>query len=334
MMASFQFYWPYAAVLFLGFLPLWYFSPRDQALLHTHLAQVLGSLSLGKRGGAHSSVRPWFLCLSFALLALGLMRPQWVGEPIETSRSGRSIMITLDTSESMEAQDMNINGKPLDRLSMAKLVLGDFIARRAGDRLGLVIFGAEAFLHAPLSFDRAMITRFLNEAQIGFAGPKTAIGNALGLSVKKLLNQEKGDRVVILLTDGQNNAGQLSPMQAAEIAKNYGVKIYIVGLGASRMVVDGFFGPSAVNPSQDLDEAEPELKKIAAMTGGAYYRARDSEGLMRIYQEIDALEPVKVDTLVTVPRKELFYWPIGMLVTLLFMTRIFYSGFFRRSYGA
>lgn len=125
---------------------------------------------------------------------------------------------------------------------------------------------------------------------------------------------------MVLLTDGQNNSGQLTPLQAAEMAQKYRVKIYIVGLGASRIMVDGFFGPSAVNPSRDLDEAEPELKKIASMTGGEYFRAKDSEALLKIYQEIDKLEPVKVDNLVAIPKKELFYWPVAASLLVLVLS--------------
>lgn len=313
-MATLDFYWPYAGFLILAVFPLWLARKRvGTAFLRSHLTEIIEKIRPTLSKGGRQKIPIWFF-LCWALLTLGLMRPQWVGEPIEVARTGRSLMLTLDTSESMEAEDLNIEGKPLDRLRVAKAVLLDFIDKRKGDRLGLVIFGTEAFLHAPLSFDRAMIKRFLMESQIGFAGPKTAIGNAIGLSVKKLVDQTEGDRVVVLLTDGQNNSGQLTPMQAAEMAQKYRIKIYIVGLGASRVMVDGFFGPSAINPSRDLDEAEPELKKIASMTGGAYFRARDSEALLRIYQEIDTLEPAKVDNLVTIPRKELFYWPLGAMI--------------------
>jgi Ca-activated chloride channel family protein len=317
-MSNLEFYWPYAGLLGLLIIPLWLRKKRvGSAYLRTYLAEIVEKIRPSNLAKVKGIEIPWWNLLCWLLLVLGLMRPQLVGAPIEIARSGRSLMLTLDTSESMEAKDMNINGQPLDRLSVAKAVLLDFIDQRKGDRLGLVIFGAEAFLHAPLSFDRAMIKGFLLDAQIGFAGPKTAIGNAIGLSVKKLMDQKDGDRVMILLTDGQNNSGQLTPMQAAEMAQKYQVKIYIVGLGASRIMVDGFFGPSAVNPSRDLDEAEPELKKIAAMTGGAYYRAKDSEALLSIYQEIDKLEPVKVDNLVAIPKKELFYWPVATMLAVL-----------------
>ncbi|MCA9507390.1 MAG: VWA domain-containing protein [Myxococcales bacterium] len=318
-MASIDFQWPYAGLLIILMIPLWLMGGKSSsvAFLHSNLVSVVERISGHAVFKAHKRKIPFWFFICWSLLTLGLMRPQWVGKPIEIARSARSIMLTLDTSESMQVKDLEIKGKPLDRLSVAKTVLFDFIDKRKGDRLGLVVFGAESFLHAPLSFDREMIKRFLSESQIGFAGSKTAIGNAIGLSVKKLLDQKEGDRVMILLTDGQNNAGQLSPIQAAQMAQKYHVKIYIIGLGASQVMVDSFFGPRAVNPSRDLEQAEPELKKIAEMTGGMYFRAKDSETLMRIYEKIDASEPVKVDNLFSIPKKELFYWPIALMLFVM-----------------
>jgi len=273
----------------------------------------------------------WFWLLTFSLLVLALMRPQYVGEPISITRDGRNIMLVVDISQSMEAEDMILFDKSVDRLTASKNVIKDFIDRRASDRIGLVVFGSESFLHAPLSHDHPVIKQFLDEAQIGFAGPKTAIGDAIGLAVKKLIETE-GEKTMILLTDGQNNMGSLEPLKAAEIAKKYQVKIYVVGLGSSRMVVNGFFGPTAINPSISLDEAESELKEIASMTQGKYFRAREFNTLSTIYSDIDRLEPVKSDPLLLIPRKELFYWPLifFLVVTLikaLFLWRksIFYS---------
>lgn len=317
-MSHVEFYWPYAGLLLLVILPWYFFGRKQQSTpyLQSYLTEVVEQIQPSSMVSTSNKKMLRLNFLAWTLLVCALMRPALVGDPIDVERSGRSLMLTLDISESMEARDLHINGEPLDRLSVAKSVLLDFIDHRRGDRLGLVVFGAEAFLHAPLSFDRAMIKRFLLDTQIGFAGPKTAIGNAIGLSVKKLLEEKEGDRVMILLTDGQNNSGQLEPLKAAEMAKKYRIKIYIVGLGASRIMVDGFFGPSAINPSQDLDAAEPELKQIASMTGGRYFRAKDSNALLKIYDDIDAMEPVKIDNLVAIPRKELFYWPLVLLLIL------------------
>lgn len=318
-MANINFYWPYAGFLLLLIVPWWWLNKgklEGQEYLESHLFNLVKkTVSEGRKGFKNSSF--FWLAFFWLLLVLALMRPQLLGKPLESFRSGRSIMLTIDTSESMEAMDLEINGRQLNRLEVAKSVLLDFIAQREKDRLGLVVFGAVAFLHAPLSFDLPMIQHFLLEAQIGFAGAKTAIGDAIALSVKHLLTEKAGDKVMVLLTDGQNNSGNIEPMQAALLAEQHGIKIYIVGLGAKAMIVDGFFGPSKVNPSQDLDEAEPELKKMAELSGGQYFRAKDSQSLKSIYDEINKMEPIKVENAVVIPKKELFYWPLLFLIIVM-----------------
>lgn len=321
-MPNISFFWPYAALLFI--VPLFFClaalkGGSSQLFLKSYLTDVVQKIA---PAGAVKSKRffiRWWPSLLWVLMTLALMRPQYVGKPLETPRSGRSIMMVLDISESMEAQDFSLEGHTVDRITLAKSVMQDFIDKRSGDGLGLVVFGSEPFLHAPISFDHKTIKRFLADSQVGFAGPKTAIGDALGLSVKKLMEQPQGEHMIVLLTDGQNNAGKLDPEMAAEIAQKQGVKLYIIGLGASSMMVDTFFGPTKVNPSRDLEEAEPKLKDMAKKTQGLYFRARDSAGLSEVYQEIDALEPVVLESLVIIPRKELFYWPLSLVVILLFM---------------
>lgn len=321
-MSNIAFFWPLAAFLFLFLLPLWWkeraLGDKDQ--LFSPTASIIASIDQKNKKWSRF-FNPWPL-LFWSLMVLALMRPQYVGDPVEIRRDGRSIMMVLDISESMETADMVVEQRTLDRLSVAKAVMSDFIDQRNGDRIGLIVFGSEPFLHAPLSFDHPTIKQFLLEAQSGFAGPKTAIGDAIGLAVKKLLD-EPGERVMVLLTDGQNNEGSLLPVQAAEIAKKHNIKIYIAGLGASRILVNGFFGATEVNPSQSLDEAEPELNKIAALTGGKYFRAKDAKELLGIYQEIDKLEPMKSDPMVFTPKKELFYWPLGFLVLLIILRMAF-----------
>lgn len=321
-MSNIAFIWPYAALLLLLLIPMWLFDKKrgtDDNFLQSPMVPLLKQLSKGRIKMSWAHKINWFLVVFWTCLVIALMRPQYVGEPLEITRDGRSLMLVLDISESMEAEDMQLLNRTMDRLTIAKHMMGEFIDKRRGDRIGLVVFGSEAFLHAPLSFDHPTIKQFLYDTQIGFAGPKTAIGDAIGLSVKKLLDQAEGEKLLVLLTDGQNNMGSLEPMQAANIAKKYGVKIYIIGLGASRMVVDGFFGPTAINPSLSLDEAEPEMKQLASMTGGKYFRAKDSDALKSIYADIDALEPVKSEPLVLIPRKELFYWPLLGAMVLIVM---------------
>lgn len=331
-MSNLVFAWPYAALLLVMLYVFVRYDAkrrRQEEVLYCPMATSMKKLV--KKKPKHFLGRvPFLPCLVWLLLVLALMRPQFVGEPIELSRNGRNVMLVLDLSESMEMTDMEQQGRIVDRLSVAKDVMSSFVDKRTQDRLGLVVFGSEAFLHAPLSFDHPMIKQFLDDTQIGFAGPKTAIGDALGLAIKKLIEQSQGERVIVLLTDGQNNMGSLMPMDAAGIAKQHNVKLYIVGLGSSRMVVDGFFGPQAINPSRSLDDAEPELREMASMTGGRYFRAKDPTALMSIYEDIDRLEPQKSDPKVFYPKKEVFFWPLSLAVMALVASLLWQ---FRKSYA-
>jgi len=241
-------------------------------------------------------------------------RPQWLGEPIEQAVSGRDLMLAVDLSGSMEVKDFVINNKTVDRLTAIKWVAGDFINRRAGDRLGLILFGTQAYLQTPLTFDRKTVATLLDEAVIGLAGDNTAIGDAIGLGVKRLKNQEVNSRVLILLTDGANTAGEVTPLKAAELAAEHQLKIYTIGIGADEMLVRSFFGSHKVNPSQDLDEAT--LTAIAEKTGGVYFRARNTDELEKIYRLLDQLEPVEKDKQYFRPRTELYYWPLSVALML------------------
>lgn len=332
-MSNISFYWPYAAILFIVPVIFWFFGSKKiagQLYLKSHLLSVVEKIAQGNALLIKRSRFPYWTSLLWVIMTIALMRPQWVGKPIETPRSGRSIMMVLDISESMEAQDFSDQGRTLDRITLAKSVMTDFIDKRTGDGIGLVVFGSEAFLHAPISFDHITIKRFLQDSQVGFAGPKTAIGDALGLSVKKLIEQPSAEHLIVLLTDGQNNAGRLDPAQAAKLAEQEGIKLYIVGLGASSMVVDSFFGPTKVNPSRDLEESEPLLRDMAQKTGGIYFRAKDSSALAQVYDEIDSLEPVVLDFEVIIPKKELFYWPLAIAVLLLFI-KLFWQQLHKRA---
>ncbi|MGZ8161250.1 MAG: vWA domain-containing protein [Methylobacter sp.] len=253
------------------------------------------------------------VCAWFLLIVAGT-RPQWLGEPIEQAVSGRDLMLAVDLSGSMEEQDFNINNQRVDRLTAIKWVAGDFIKRRVGDRLGLILFGTQAYLQTPLTFDRKTVATFLNESAIGLAGDNTAIGDAIGLAVKRLKKQQANSRVLILLTDGANTAGEVSPLKAAELAAENQLKIYTIGIGADEMLVSSFFGTHKVNPSRDLDEKT--LTAIAEKTHGRYFRARDADELNNIYQLLDQLEPVEKDKQYFRPRRELYYWPLSVALCL------------------
>jgi Ca-activated chloride channel family protein len=270
----------------------------------------------------------WPIYLAIAawlFLVLASIRPQWLGEPIEQAVSGRDLMLAVDLSGSMDQQDFVIQNQRVNRMQAAKFVAGQFIERRVGDRLGLILFGTSAHLQAPLTFDRKTVNTLLQESFIGITDdePATAIGDAIGLAVKRLRKHPADSRVLILLTDGANTAGEVTPLKAAELAADNQLKIYTIGMGADVMVVRDFFGSRRVNPSRDLDEKT--LTTIAQMTGGRYFRARDTEELEQIYQVLDQLEPIEKDKQYFRPRTELYHWPLALallLASVICLTRV------------
>lgn len=252
----------------------------------------------------------WLASLAWILLVAASMRPQWLGDLIEIPVSGRDLMLAVDLSGSMQEEDFLLKGQKVNRLVATKQVAGDFIDRRIGDRLGLILFGEQAYLQTPLTLDRETVRTLLYESAIGLAGQSTAIGDAIGLAVKRLRRHEDSNRVLILLTDGANTAGAVEPLEAAELAAREDLKIYTIGVGADEMVVRSFFGNRKVNPSADLDEST--LTAIAKKTGGLYFRARDTEELEKIYKVLDKLEPIERDVKRFRPRKALYYWPLAL----------------------
>ncbi|MDP1880344.1 MAG: VWA domain-containing protein [Parachlamydiaceae bacterium] len=265
--------------------------------------------------------------LIWVLLLIAVARPQWIGDPIEIPQSGRDLMLAVDLSGSMEMPDFEINGKQTDRLSALKMIASDFIDRRKGDRLGLILFGSNAYLQAPLTFDISTIKKFLNEASIGLAGNETAIGDAIGLAIKQLKNDSKKDRVLILLTDGNNNTGNLTPKKAAEIASHEGLKIYTIAIGANQMRIQTPFGQQVMNPSAGLDETT--LKMISDVTGGRYFRAYNTKELIQVYQHIDLLEKIERQSKLYRPTVEMYMWPLG--IALILLSLLFGVDCFRRA---
>lgn len=268
--------------------------------------------------------------LIWALLVTAVARPQWVGEPTDLPRSGREMLLALDVSGSMNIGDMSINGEQVTRFQAMQAIVGDFITRRAGDRVGLILFGSNAYLLTPLTFDVKTVRTQLDEATVGLAGRETAIGDALGLAVKRLRERPAAQRVVVLLTDGVNTAGEIEPRKAAELAQQEKVKVYTIGLGSERMRVDDFFGSRTVNPSADLDAAL--LTEIAEKTGGHFFRARDTTELAGIYREIDRFEPAADQNERFRPVSELFHIPLGLALALALLPLLDprrYAGLFR-----
>jgi len=290
-------------------------SPSEAGLfapfLHSNIATTVDS-------NVARQPRAWWQILFaviWMLLVLAALRPQWLGEPLPVPESGRNIMLAIDVSGSMEAADLDLAGNAqLTRLDVVKQVAGDFIERRTGDRVGLILFGTQAYVQSPLSFDNATVRRFLSEAAIGIAGRETAIGDAVGLALKRLRKAPGERAVLILLTDGVTTAGVVAPRQSARLAAQAGLKIYTIGVGADAVQIRGFFGPRVVNPSADLDEAT--LRAMAEETGGQYFRARERDELDAIYRELDALEPAAGDARQLRPVIALYPWPLGVAFAL------------------
>ena len=259
---------------------------------------------------APRSSLPWLALFAWVALVAAAANPRWLGEPVGVANTGRDLMLAIDLSESMEVEDFLLEGEAVDRLVATKAVARNFIRRREGDRIGLLLFGEQAYLNAPLTFDRETVLQLLDETAIGLAGPSTAIGDALGLAVKRLRDQDTPQKVVILMTDGANTSGQVKPLRAAALAAGAGLKVYTIGIGADEMMVRQLFGDIRVNPSTDLDEET--LRGIAKATGGRYFRARDVAALERIYAELDRLEPVARGEQQLRPATLLFPWPLAL----------------------
>ncbi len=245
---------------------------------------------------------------AWMLLALAAARPQWSGDPVPVPVPGRDLMLAVDLSGSMQTTDFVLDRRIVDRLTAAKAVAGRFIRRREGDRLGLILFGRNAYLQVPLTFDRVTVENLLNESAIGLAGRNTAIGDAIGLAVKRLENSPASSRILILMTDGANTAGSIEPARAAALAAQAGLRIHTIGIGGSRRSSRGR------TPGGELDEET--LRAVAERTGGRYFRAQDTRELERIYALLDRIEPVTKDDQTFRPTTSLYPWPLGAALAL------------------
>ncbi len=258
--------------------------------------------------------------LLWLLLLMAAARPQWLGQPLPIAASGRDLLVAVDVSGSMDYPDMRWEDEDVSRLTLVKRLLGDFLENRKGDRVGLILFGSQAYLQAPLTFDRHTVRIWLDEARIGIAGKNTAIGDAIGLGLKRLRMRPAQSRVLILVTDGANNGGEIHPLTAAKLAAEEHVKIYTIGIGADP-AEDGALGMLGINASMDLDEAS--LTDIARLTGGQYFRARDGNELKTIGATLDRLEPVTQQPTQARPTHALYSWPLAaaLLISVLMVLR-------------
>lgn len=257
-----------------------------------------------------SSFLKFLLWGIWSLLVLAAAGPRWVGDPLPLAREGRNIMLALDLSGSMEMNDMVVNGQAFTRLAVVKHAAKQFVQHRENDRIGLILFGSRAYLQTPLTFDHQNVIDRIGDASVGLAGKTTSIGDAIGLAIKRLQRVPEQGRVLILLTDGANNSGMLSPKKAARFAKTEHIKIYTIGLGSEGNAPGFntlFFG---MNPSAELDEET--LQAIAKMTGGLYFRATDLASLQSVYQRIDQLEAIKQDKATIRPQQEYYPWLLAV----------------------
>lgn len=310
--------------LFLAWAAAWWLLPRLAARREAtvqyssiaRLARLTPALAVRLRPAVKA-----LRLATVALLILAMARPQTERKQTQVTTHGVDILLVLDTSGSMRALDLDA-GKPLaarrNRLEVAKDVVESFIAKRENDQLGLVVFGAEAFTQCPLTLDHAVVASLLEGVDIGIAGDSTAIGSALATAVKRLKASPAKSKVVILLTDGRNNAGNIAPMTAARIAQTYGIKLYTIAAGArgrAPFLVDTLLGKQVIY--QDVEIDEEMLTAMAKSTGGAYFRAEDSTALAAIYDQIDRLEKTEIVTRSHVEHVDRYAWFVVPALALL-----------------
>ena len=306
--------WPWALLaLPLPWLMRWW-PRRNVAAPALRVPYAPGALAeLGQAtGGSAWRIGRLLLWLAWASLCVAMARPQQLGEPVTPPQQGRQMMLAVDVSGSMSEPDMMLGNQVVQRLSAAKAVLADFLDRRAGDRVGLLIFGERAYTLTPITADLTTVRNQLTDSEVGLAGRDTAIGDAIALAVKRLREQPEGQRVLILLTDGVSNAGVLQPLRAAELAKAEGVRVYPVAFGG-----DGglqLFGVQIASGDDPVDEAT--LRRIAELTGGRAFRARNTDELAGIYAELDRLEPITAAGAAVRPYIERYAWPLALSMLL------------------
>jgi Ca-activated chloride channel family protein len=288
--------------------------PGGSALFLPFVAGLGSSVTSVDRS---SNLRRILFSLIWLLLVIAAVRPQWLGDPVALPTTGRRLLLAVDVSGSMAQKDM---AEGASRLQVVQQVAGHFIDGRKGDRVGLILFGTQPYLQAPLTSDLATVHRFLDDAVIGIAGTETAIGDAIGLALKRLGQESNStstkendagrQTVLILLTDGVSNAGAMPPLQAAKLAAETGLRVYTIGVGAAER--ETFFGLSMQNTELDEDT----LRAIAKATGGEYFRATDEQALQEVYRRIDRLEPTAGQQQWLRPADEWFTWPLALALLL------------------
>ncbi len=307
------------ALLLLVLPPIfWFLLPRAKtklaAALKVPFFTAIASFNEQERYSLAAQATLLIPALIWIALVFALAGPRWIGPPRPIEREGYNIMMALDLSGSMEIPDMALRGHPASRLAVVKNAAEQFVKNRAGDKIGLILFGSRAYLQTPLTYDRHTIFLRLEDATVGLAGKTTSIGDALGLAVKHLKNAPPKGQIIILLTDGANNSGVLDPLKAAQLAKDENIKIYTIGLGSAadpNIITNDFL---MQNAAADLDEET--LEKIAQLTNGRYFRATDAETLNNIYKTINQLETVSQEQATIRPQIEYYPWFVALAILL------------------
>ena len=317
-MFEFSYWWVFL-LLPLPLLVRYFLAPKKQSFtqLWIPLAQGLQQQKTTTKNPFLSTTIPWLL---WVLLLATIAKPIWFGEPIRIQQQSRDMILSLDLSGSMQEEDMPLNNQRVDRLTLVKSIVKDFVKERQGDRLGLILFADHAYLQTPLTFDVDTVSTMVDETEIGLVGNRTAIGESIAMAIKRFVENKNEQRVLILLTDGANTSGTIKPIEAAKQAAKNNIKIYTIGIGADSMIKRGFFGDQRVNPSADLDE--DALTEIATLTNGQYFRARNQDDLQKIYDTINKLQPVDSAFLEFRPEKNLFYWPLSIAIIILLIVVI------------
>ena len=328
-MKIFRFEDPWFLILFL-IIPYLVWKRKEQATISYSSLEILQNIRAIQVG--FLSTIPLVLRLfAISLFIMALARPQEGQKRTEILSMGVDIMLALDTSGSMKALDFIQNDKRDTRLTMVKDVVSKFIENRTNDRMGMVVFGSEAYTQCPLTLDQNILQSFLRKLDIGMAGDSTAIGSAIGIAVKRLKDLKSDSKLIILLTDGRNNAGNLAPLQAAQTAKAFGIKIHTIGVGTREkapFLVNSIFGQRYVYQEVDIDEVT--LKEISKITGGQYFRATDLESLKLIYKKIDQMEKSEVKIFDHSEYTELFHYFLIPAILILFMEVTLSNTLFRR----
>ena len=328
-MKFFRFEDPWFLILFL-INPYLVWKRKEQATISYSSLEILQNIRAIQVG--FLSTIPLVLRLfAISLFIMALARPQEGQKRTEILSMGVDLMLALDTSGSMKALDFIQNDKRDTRLTMVKDVVSKFIENRTNDRMGMVVFGSEAYTQCPLTLDQNILQSFLRKLDIGMAGDSTAIGSAIGIAVKRLKDLKSDSKLIILLTDGRNNAGNLAPLQAAQTAKAFGIKIHTIGVGTrgkAPFLVNSIFGQRYVYQEVDIDE--DTLKEISKITGGQYFRATDLESLKLIYKKIDQMEKSEVKIFDHSEYTELFHYFLIPAILILFMEVTLSNTLFRR----